>query len=197
MRWTLILLAIAGTVWSVGHESQSPSSAQAGTAIRMDVEDLVDGADRIVQGRISGRRTLRDSVGRVVTDFDMQVERTFLGEPASTRTIRIPGGVTADGHGLVLPGMPSIQVGEEVVLFLNGEGMQMPTGMAQGKYRVMNDGHGTSQVVRSTGALELVGAAGSSHGGVQSMTFSEFSGRVQARVTERLSLEAYGQESNH
>ncbi|MFT5058422.1 MAG: hypothetical protein ACI89E_001195 [Planctomycetota bacterium] len=196
MRWTLLILATACASWAVGHESQIPSSAQAGTAIRMDVEELVDGADRIVQGRISGRRTLRDSAGRVVTDFEMQVERTFLGQPASVRTIRIPGGVTADGRGLVLPGMPEIRVGEEVVLFLNGEGMQMPTGMSQGKYRVMSDGHGTQQVMRSTGSLELMSAAGASHGGVSSMSFSEFSGRVQARVTERKTLEAYGQESN-
>jgi hypothetical protein len=132
----------------------------------------------------------------VVTDYDMQVERTFLGQPDSARTIRIPGGVTADGKGLVLPGMPQIHVGEEVVLFLNGEGMQMPTGMAQGKFRVMSDGHGTQQVMRSTGSLELVSTAGAGHGGVTSMNLSEFSGRVQARVTERLALEAYGKESN-
>lgn len=196
MRWTLFILAIACASWAVGHQSQISPSAQAGTAIRMDVEQLVDGADRIVQGRVSGRRTLRDRVGRVVTDYEMQVERTFLGEAQATRTIRIPGGVTSDGRGLVLPGMPKIQVGEEVVLFLNGEGMQMPTGMAQGKYRVMSDGHGSQQVMRSTGSLELVSPAGSSHGGVQAMSFSEFSGRVQARVTERLSLEAYSTGSN-
>ncbi len=196
MRWIPFILAIAVAVWAVDHESHINSSAQAGTAIRMDVEDLVDGADRIVQGRISSRRTLRDRAGRVVTDYEMQVGRTFLGETQATRTIRIPGGVTAEGRGLVIPGMPNIQVGEEVVLFLNGEGMQMPTGMAQGKYRVMSDGHGNQQVMRRTGSLELVSPAGCSHGGVQSMSFSEFSGRVQARVTERLSIEAYGQESN-
>lgn len=162
----------------------------------MDVEELVDGADRIVQGRISGRRTLRDQVGRVVTDYEMQVDRTFLGQPDALRTIRIPGGVTADGRGLVLPGMPEIRVGEEVVLFLNGQGMQMPTGMAQGKYRVISDGHGTQQVMRHTGSLELISAAGASCGGVSSLDYSEFSGRVQARVTERLAREAYGQETN-
>ncbi|MDF1836809.1 MAG: hypothetical protein P1V35_02975 [Planctomycetota bacterium] len=196
MRWTLLILAIAGASWAVGQNSQIPSSAQAGTAIRMEVEGLVDNADRIVQGRISGRRTLRDQAGRVVTDYEMQVERTFLGQPDVQRTIRIPGGVTADGRGLVLPGMPEIRVGEEVVLFLNGEGMQMPTGMAQGKYRVLSDGQGTQRVMSRTGSLELMGASGASCGGVTAMDYSEFSGRVQARVTERLALEAYGQESN-
>ncbi|MCA9002217.1 MAG: hypothetical protein KDB61_09850 [Planctomycetes bacterium] len=196
MRWIALILAAAGSIWAFGFQNPAPSSAQAGTAIRMDVEQLVDGADRIVQGRISGRRTVRDHLGRVVTDYEMDVERTFLGEPAETRTIRMPGGVTAEGRGMVLPGMPQIQVGEEVVLFLNGEGMQLPTGLAQGKYRVLSTAHGSQQVMQSTGSLELVGAASHQHGAVTSMSYSEFSGRVQARVTERLFRESYGSETN-
>ncbi len=165
----------------------------------MEVEDLVDRADRILEARITGRRTLRDEQGRIVTEFQLLERRAFYGE--STPVVRIPGGVLANGRGLMLPGMPRIQVGEEVLLFLNGEGTSMPTGLAQGKFRIMSDRSGQRLAVRQGGvelAAAACGASGHSHGahlcqdgGVQALPYAELSARVQARVVDRLSREAY------
>ncbi|HRV82955.1 MAG TPA: hypothetical protein P5218_16105, partial [Planctomycetota bacterium] len=112
MRWILFVLALAGTSYALGHLFDSPPQAEAGTAVRMDVEDLVDAADRIVEARITGRRTLPDGRGGIVSEYQLDVHRTFLGSEQAPQTIRIPGGVLANGRGLMLPGMPRLSVGE-------------------------------------------------------------------------------------
>lgn len=200
MRWILLALATGGlSVGLVRLQTPKPT-LQAGTAVRMEVEDLVDRADRILEARITGRRTLRDERGRIVTEYQLLQRRTFYGD--SVDVVRLPGGVLANGRGLMLPGMPRIQVGEEVLLFLNGESMAMPTGLAQGKFRIMSDRAGQRLAVRH-GGIELAGSAcgEASHGdvahlcqpgAVHAMPYAELSARVQARVTDRLAREAYG-----
>ena len=173
--------------------------AQAGTAVRMDVESMVDAADRIVEARVTGARTAPDGRGRIVTEFQLQVRRTFLGEPGESQTVRIPGGVLANGRGLMLPGMPRIQVGEEVLLFLNSDGqggsrVEMPTGLSQGKFRVITDRGGVRRAIRSAAQVDLVHGAGActGHGGVQNFQYADLCARIQAKVTDRLAREAFG-----
>ncbi|MEZ5975374.1 MAG: hypothetical protein R3F17_10810 [Planctomycetota bacterium] len=193
MRLLLLTLACAGAVCFrvTGQTAQEP--AQAGTALRMDVESLVDSADQIVEARIVGRRTFVDEAGRLVTEYQLDVDRDFLTGSQADRTVRIPGGVLNSGRGLMLAGMPRIEVGEDVVLFLNGEELCMPTGLAQGKFRLITDRTGMRRAVRNAANLELLSAQGGSagHGGVDSLTYAELSARVQARVVQRQASEAF------
>ena len=199
MRWILFALATGGlTVGLVRKHSFAPA-LQAGTAIRMEVEDLVDRADHILEARITGRRTLQDEHGRIVTEYQLLKRREFYGESADV--VRIPGGVLASGRGLLLPGMPRIQVGEEVMLFLNGESLAMPTGLAQGKFRLMNGRSGERLAVRQGGVELAASSCGhASHGAtahlcqqgaVQALPYAELSARVQARVADRVAREAF------
>ncbi len=197
MRWILFAMALGGASLALIRLPKNTNFAQAGTAVRMDVEDLVAAADRIVEARITGRRTAPDGRGRIVTEYTLLVRRTFLGDANGVQTVRIPGGVLENGRGLMLPGMPRISVGEEVLLFLNGDDTQMPTGLAQGKFRVMTDRAGQRRAVRSAGELELVHTTGhaAGHGGVQAFAYADLSARIQAGVAERESREAFGQPS--
>jgi len=86
----------------------------AGTAIRLDIPELVERADLAFEGRVLERTSQVGPTGLIESDYTIAVLRTFVGTPQSTRVVRLPGGVLADGEGLVLPGMPVIEVGEDL-----------------------------------------------------------------------------------
>lgn len=133
--------------------------ARAGTAVRMDVPALVEGAEVVLEARVLSRRAVREPNGRIDTEYSLGVERTFLGEELASRAIRLPGGVLPDGRGMIVPGLPGLSVGEDVVLFLSragASGMRVPVGLAQGKLRIVTDPRGRRRLVRDQDGLELV-----------------------------------------
>lgn len=137
----------------------STRSVDAGTAIKLDLAGLVRGADVAFEGRVIASRVLRDEQGRIATEHTLSIDRTFLGEPYGTRTIKLPGGVLPDGSGMLLPGMPRVEVGEDVLLFLSQEssgGLCMPVGLAQGKFKVVREAHKLASLVREQADLMLV-----------------------------------------
>jgi hypothetical protein len=76
--------------------------------------------------------------------------------------VRLPGGILPDGTGLVLPGMPRLAEGEEVVLFLSetsSAGLRVPVGLAQGKFRVVRDARGARTLERDGADLTLLDRA--------------------------------------
>ncbi len=135
-----------------------PSGVVAGTAVRMDVSELARNADLIVEGRVLSALAQEDG-GRIETEYLLAVERTFAGDDRPLRAIRMPGGVLDDGRGMLLAGMPRIEAGETVLLFLtqpSASGIQMPVGLAQGKFRILERSDGSRVVVRSTSDVALL-----------------------------------------
>ncbi len=124
----------------------------------MDIRDLTGGADLILEGRVLS--ALADELdGRVETEYLVLVERTFAGEDQPLRTIRLPGGVLEDGRGMLLAGMPRIEPGENVLLFLSeaGDGgIRMPVGLAQGKFRILVRPDGSRILARDAAGVTLV-----------------------------------------
>ena len=140
--------------------------AGAGTAQRLDLSSLVQRSEVIVEGRVLAAHTL-EAGDLVLTEYLLEVSRTFKGPDQPYRALRFPGGVRADGSGLLVPGMPHLAPGEEAVLFLEPEtrgGMRLPTGLAQGKFGVRRAADGTKRLVRELGSLGLVGAPDSQGG---------------------------------
>ena len=134
------------------------TGVRAGTAVRMDVSGLVQNSNLIVEARVLSSKAL-ESDGRIETEYLLFVERTFEGEDHSLRSLRMPGGVLPDGRGMVLAGMPMLETGEMVLLFLSdrGEtGIRVPVGLAQGKYRVTYAEDGQKLLERSITGLSLV-----------------------------------------
>ena len=145
MRRALVLAA-AALAFAQGPRVTLPSGdlpqreVGAGTAVRLDIEGLVEHAELVLEGRVLSRRAVRTTRGRVATEVELDVLRTFLGEERARRTVRVPGGLLPDGSGVLIPGMPTLLEGEDVLLFLTGPsatGARMPVGLAQGKLRVV------------------------------------------------------------
>ena len=124
--------------------------AEAGTALRLGFAELAGRAEWIVEGRVLGARSGELAGGFIYTDYPISLRRSFDGSALGVRTVRLPGGVLDDGRGLVLPGMPALSIGEDVLLFLSApgrEGVRMPVGLAQGKFRVVTKLAGGERVL--------------------------------------------------
>jgi hypothetical protein len=157
-RFTLVAVVLV-CVGLLGLRSARP--LEAGTAVRMDVPELVGGSDLIVDALVLSARALETGPARIETEYELAVGRTLLGAHLPQRTVRMPGGVLADGRGLVLAGVPRLLVGERVLLFLSqpgADGMRMPVGLSQGKLRVQVDARGALWLERGQSSLRLIEA---------------------------------------
>ena len=139
------------------------ATADAGTALSLDVPDLAERADLIVEGHVLDARSEVTEGGLIVTAWDVSVERLFHGDAPSVVTLRLPGGVVGS-IGMVIPGMPEMAPGEDVLLFVTEEshaGFRMPIGLGQGKYRIVTDlATGKRMLHRDAHDLELIGPSG-------------------------------------
>src|SRR5262245_39418837 len=75
-----------------------PHQAGAGSARRLELTELVQASELVLEGRVLATRAL-ESDGPLLTEALLEVSRTFKGDERSTRTVRLPGGVRADGSG--------------------------------------------------------------------------------------------------
>ena len=144
------------TGWSL---RGSQSDVDAGTAVRLDIAGLVTEADIAFEGRVRSATVVRTPAGRIETEYDLDVERSFLGEPVAEQHVRLPGGVLPDGYGLILPGMPTLREGEDVILFLSeagATGVRVPVGLSQGKFRVLTSWNGKRSLSRQHGSLTTI-----------------------------------------
>jgi len=133
-------------------------SAEAGTAVRLTVPEMVDRAEAVFEGRVLDARAQVDARGLVTTEYFVSVRETYWGVPYGTRTFSLPGGVLADGSGMLVPGMPEVKVGEDAIFFLTEQspaGFRMPVGLAQGKFRLVTDPFGEVQLERDQEGLVL------------------------------------------
>jgi hypothetical protein len=143
--------------------SRSPEkSVRAGTALELDVSAMMERADLVVEGRVQSATPRVASRGRIETEYLLTVDRTFWGEDQGTRAITIPGGVLPDGRGMIVPGMPRLVPGEDVLLMLSergATGVRVPIGLSQGKFRLVPGQDGIKLAVRTQGRLSLVSAS--------------------------------------
>ncbi len=163
MRSVLRLAALAGVLVAAVPLAPRPRPAEAGTALRLEIPDLVREADLVFEGRVEDIRPRTNARGRVETEVTLRVERTFLGEPAPYRVVRLKGGRLPDGSGVLIPGMPRLSLQEDVLLFLSApsaDGSRMPVGLSQGKWRVVTDVTGARSLVRTSGPLEVAHVLG-------------------------------------
>lgn len=136
------------------------TSALATVVARRSVPEMVAAADRILEGRVESAVAFEAPIGIVATRVTLTVERGFRNaKEGDTWAFDIPGGEVGD-RGLLIPGMPSFEVGEGVLLFLTADteaGIRLPVGLGQGKYRVVRDpATGEKRLTRSIGAVELL-----------------------------------------
>jgi len=158
-----LLVGLVAGSWAVLSTGVRDRAVDAGTAVRLGVSEMVECADLVVEGRVHSCRVEEASPRRIETVVTLDVDRTFWGEDLPSRTIRLPGGVLEDGRGLVISGMPTVQPGEEVLLFLSAEGssgVRVPVGLSQGKLRIETSLDGRRALTRDPGELLVVDPGG-------------------------------------
>lgn len=144
----------AASLWNPGVE--------AGTALRLEVGDMARTSDLVIEGKVLDASVLEGESGLIETEYLVSVDRTLWGADLGTRIVRFPGGVLPDGRGMMIPGMPQIDVGEDVLLFLSKPtswGMRMPMGLAQGKFSVLRSFNGERRLIRDRGSVTYVDPA--------------------------------------
>ncbi len=136
--WTFALLALVALVCAGPRERARASLVEA-----VDLETLVKEADEIVLARVIKQWSHYDERGRIVTDFQMQVEQTEKGAsaPGAAVVVRRLGGVVGD-VGMHISGEPGFEDGEVVLLFgARGKRTYLrPIGMGQGAVRIFEQG---------------------------------------------------------
>lgn len=188
-----LLAAASGLVGGLllGH---TEPAAEAGTALRLDTPGLVERAERIVEGRVLDATTVERQDGSLDTEYRLQVERSFLGAQPGELSVRLPGGTRSDGSGLVLPGLPRLIPGEDVLLFLGAEehGRALPVGLSQGRYTLLTDRDGVRRAVTS-GAATLVTGSRRGEGRLSvARSYAELAAEVEAAVNARVAASEAG-----
>ena len=175
--------------WTVA--LQLDPAVEAGTALRLDVSDMVADADLVVEGTVLDSSVHIGSTGLIETEYLLAVDRTFVGENQEQRSVRLPGGVLPDGRGMMIPGMPRMSVGEDVMLFLSRKtawGMRMPMGLSQGKFRVLQDFDGERRLVRESAPVTTLDAqSGHAHevSTAASLDYAAVVAEIHAAIAER------------
>ncbi len=145
---SLRLPLLAGAAF-VSVMSAMTGRATATVLVSADLGELVSSARTVVHGRVveaapqwlEGRRGIETLV-------TLAVEDTLKGPVTPAVTFRVPGGQLGPYRSF-MPGTPVFAEGEEIVVFLGGEGPAIPhiVGFSQGVYRVRR-ADGGMRVVR-------------------------------------------------
>jgi len=134
-------------------------SGRAGTAVRLEIEGLVEHAELVFEGRVVSAQSYQTPDGRVETEYFVSVHRSFVGRPFGSQVFRMPGGVLPDGSGMVVPGLPQVRPGADAIFFLSEvgtSGWRMPVGLAQGVLDVVVTPGGARALARSGATLSLL-----------------------------------------
>lgn len=106
----------------------------------LDMQGLMDSADRVVRGRVIKTHGHWTDGGYIETEVVIDVSETFLGERSPTMTVIAPGGRAANVEGqeveLHIEGAATFEVGQEVVVFARGRTI---VGFGQGAFLVEQD----------------------------------------------------------
>lgn len=142
--------------------------AQAATVRALSPGAMADRSEVVFVATVTAQSSRWVSEARhVVTDTTFTVEQVVKGSVPSAWVLTQLGGVVGEGahmRGTAVPGYAHFEQGERVVLFLErtDRGRLVPTGLAQGKYRVVDEGE-TQWAVRELGDLHLVGNRPAKH----------------------------------
>jgi hypothetical protein len=126
------------------------STAPAASVLPVNLEEMIERADRVFSGRVVRVWHTEDSTTRLPVRFTtFEVIRAIKGKPGATVTIkqlasRVPGQVS------MAAGTPFFPYGQEFVLFLTPEsalGFSNPIGLFQGRLPVVTEPGGQKKVL--------------------------------------------------
>lgn len=117
----------------------------------MTLDEVTADSKHVVHAVVTSVVSGRDENGVPSTWTTFEVAETLKGTHETPFTIKQYGVATplADGTLTRVAGLPTYEVGEELVLFLRGasrRGFTSPVGLGQGTYRVKRRGHDKPEV---------------------------------------------------
>jgi len=162
---------------SAGAWQQLRASSSVHEAGLPDLPALVAHADWIADFEILETTPLLRPDGTIATQVVASSRVPLKGRLASVQEFTLPGGAVA-GRGLHIPGMPALEAGDRVLLFLSQEDPEarwrLPVGLSAGTFRVLETGDDGPWVV---------GAARSGPDSpLEALSYDEFLIRVQQEV---------------
>jgi hypothetical protein len=127
----------------------SASTLSATVVLPAEFSEVVNGSQIIVYGRVAEvRPEWTDGRRRIESVVTVEAASFLRGTPTRTVSFRVPGGQIGRLKSVTV-GAPEFRAGEEVVLFLRGQGPSVPQvfGMHQGVYRVRVDARSGDRMV--------------------------------------------------
>jgi hypothetical protein len=148
---------------------------------RFSLEDLVDGSQYIVHGRVIRTFMGWDARHRYIwTHHEIEVADVLRGTPGSRVTVSEPGG-SLDGVHQAFSGTLPFAPGEEVVVFLyrTPAGFLRAAGGVQGKFTVDRAGRARAQLAGTEVVDNPVARRGISLAAIDALDVREFKRRVR------------------
>lgn len=169
--------------------------ARALTAIPRDLDQLVAHADAIFRGVAVSQQAAWKGEGsnrHIVTRVTFRVVENYKGDALPQRTLEFFGG-ELDGKGMAIPDMPAFAIGEEGILFEEGNEKQVCplVGADQGHFRVTRSADAERIFTHAGSGVPSVAAIGQAvpRGGAiarlanaQSLTSAAFRTEILQRV---------------
>lgn len=127
------------------------SDARATTVVPPTFGEMVDRADFVFIGKVSESRSEWKTVGanRVIfTLVTFDVQETWKGRSVPAVTLQFLGGTIGD-VSLVVAGVPKFNIGESVIVFVEGNEVQFCpiVGVFHGKFGVRKDANSGRDIV--------------------------------------------------
>ncbi len=111
-----------------------PASATAYSQI-LPMEQLLSQGDRVVRGEVAETTAQLEDDGLIWTTVTMDVDQTLNHSNQAQVSFRMPGG-TVDDLTLSVPGAPHFEIGQDVLVFLDGDRL---LGFGQGAFLIKDD----------------------------------------------------------
>lgn len=176
-------------------------AAQGSTVERLDLAGLFARSELVLDARVATVRVERDPRQRPETIYELATERTFFGAVQPTHTLRVLGGVLADGSGLTIPGLPRLARGERALVFLtptSTSGQRTFVGLAQGRLRVVHDAQGAPMLERDLDGVATIDPGSGAIAPAPSastLDYAAVAARLDELAASRKAAEARGREA--
>ncbi|MEY4581467.1 MAG: hypothetical protein RL701_6170 [Pseudomonadota bacterium] len=125
----------------------------ASTALEASLADLVRRSEFVFRGVVLDKKVSRASDGSLWTGYKFDVVDAIIGKTNDkTFSLRCYGGLSAEGDGTSVDGIPDYDLGEEMIIFFDeDDGLCNVTAWSQGSLRILRSPSGEKMVLTEAG----------------------------------------------
>jgi hypothetical protein len=173
----------------------SLATARATTVIPPTFDQLVNNAEIIFEGTVTGTRSEWTGSGterHIVTYVTFKIEDSIKGALGAEYTIRMFGG-TVDGHTMEVTDTPRFKVGDRDILFVENNGTQFVplVGIMHGRFHVQSDeATGSEKIAKDNGAnmsnIAKLGTDENAASSGKALSKAEFKAAIRQKLAEKL-----------